>query len=217
MAIKNAASADTKLLGIFLTPSWLSGLVSVVCGCLVIGGTIALMHVGTTTRQSILGLHDAYVSGSFGRSVGVVSDRLAQNTTLNNALLFLMWGSVGLVVYSVVQGFANEFKQADELVHELKGIPARSRQSILRAAIGRALIRLIAFVCWWLLVRYGVYHLLPQAITAAHGSALHLTDISDWARSVLAAGEIMLALHILTVLLRLTVFRPRIFDEDIIV
>lgn len=216
MAIKNAASADTKLLGIFLTPSWFSGLAAIVVGCVIMGGTIAFTHVGTTARQSILGLHDAYVGGSFGKSVAVVSNRLAQNTTLNNVLLFLMWGSVGLVVYSIVQGVANEFRQADQLLHELKSVSARSRQAIVREATVHALIRLIALACWWLLFRYTIYHLLPQTIAASHASALHLVDVHGWIRSLLAVVSLMLALHVLTVLLRLVIFRPRVFDSDII-
>jgi hypothetical protein len=215
MAIKSGASVDVKLLGIYLSPSWLSGLITLLTGIMILGGTVLLTHVGTSIQQSLLGLHDAYTQSSIGFSVDTISNKFAQNVALNNVLLFLMWGSVGLVVYSIVQGVANELKQADRLLRRLYDAPA-SRAGIIRNVISHIVIRLGALACWWALFRFTIYKLLPYAIGASHASALHLTNASGWWHSLLGAIALMLSVYVLTVLLRLVMLRPRLFSSEVI-
>jgi hypothetical protein len=216
MAIKSGVSGDVKLFNAVLVPSWLSGMVVVLASVAIVGGTVLLAHVGYVAHQSLLGLQSLYADSSIGKSVLTVSDNLAQNTSLNNALLFLMWSSVGLVVYSVLQGLLHELKQAGGLLHEIEDAPPPSRGSVLRAATLRAVVRLGALAGWWLLFRFTIYTLLPQVIGAAHFSALHLTYIHGWLRSLLAVAVLIFVLHGLVVLLRLVMLRPRLVGSDII-
>jgi hypothetical protein len=215
MAIKTGASVDRKLLGVFLRPSWLSGLISLLVGVTVIVSTILLTRVGNTVQQSLLGLHNVYNASSVGRSVETVTNNFAQNSDLNNVLLFLMWGSVGLLVYSIVQGVAKELHDADRLLRELEEVPA-SRSSILHDLFLRAIIRLVSLACWWILLRFTIYELFPYTIAAAHISALNPANAGDWTQTLLAGLGCMLAMHGLTIFLRLTFLRARLFGGDII-
>lgn len=215
MATNSGVSGDLKLLGVFLSPSWLSGLVAVVAGVSVIGGSIALTHLGGAAQQSLLGLHLAYRQSSVGASVQTIGNSFAGNTQINNVLLFLFWGMVGLVVYSIAQSAVSEFKNADELLHELASARAK-RLGIMENVASRTLIRLGALVAWWLLSRFMVYKLVPYAIASAHLSALHLTSAADWWRTLLAGLACILGVHLLAVLLRLVTLRARLFDSEIV-
>lgn len=207
------ASRDLRLYGLFLRPSWLSAFVAVLVGCGVIGGTILLTHVGGTVRQSLLGLHGAYDKTSFGNSVGALNARLTNSALLNNALLFLLWGSVGLVVYSIVQGGMAELKGANALLRQLKYVNS-DRRGILIHAGGRAAVRIVAFGLWWVLLRLLIYKLFPYAIVAAHTTAFHFASPSDWERCVLAAAGCMVSIQGLAALARLSMLRPRLFGRE---
>jgi hypothetical protein len=211
MSIRSETAGSPKLLSVFLLPSWLSGLISALAGVLIIGGTVLLTHIGGTLQQGLLGLNLAYQQSSGAQTV---SNTLAQNTSLNNVLLFVLWGTVGLVVYSIVQNVVHEFSSADKLVHELHYVHA-DRHKILRAVILRAVIRLAALVAWWLLVRFMAYKLVPYDIAAARLSALHLANATDWVRCILGGAACMLGVHGLTILLRLLLLRPRVFGGEI--
>lgn len=207
------ALGDKKVLGALLLPSWLSGLIAVTCSILLIVGSIALTHLGNTVQQSVLGLQHVYIQSPIGTKTATVSDNFASNIYLNDVLLFLLWGSVGLMVYSIVQGILAEIKKANDLIHVLHYVHA-NRQKILRDAFERESVKVVAFVCWWLLFRYAIYTFAPYTIAAAHTLAIHPIEISAWLRSIYAAILCTLTLHVLTVLLRLALLRPRVFGIE---
>lgn len=208
------SSRDARLLVVFCMPSWLSALACGLFGAFIIIGTIVLSHVGTDVQQSLLGLHNVYSESSVGTNVHTIGNNFGRNQLLNNSLLFILWGSVGLVVYSIVQGALNELKQADKLLHELNYVHA-NRQTIVRNVALRAAIRLGALLTWWFVLRFLIYMLMPYAIATAHTSAANLTVPSDWAWSLLAGFALAVGLHVLVVLTRLVFLRPRLFGEQI--
>jgi hypothetical protein len=214
MSINIGALGDKRLFEDLILPSWLSGLLAVTVSILLIGLTVVLTHFGNTVQQSILGLRHVYTQSSIGTKAITVSDNFAGNSALNNVLLFLLWGSIGLMVYSIVQAILTEVKRASNVVQELNYINA-DRRSILRESLVRETIKLIAFIFFWLLFRYAIFKLAPYTIAVAHTLAIHPTYISAWLRSIYAATLCTLTLHLLTVLLRTTLLRPRIFGVDI--
>jgi hypothetical protein len=214
MPTKNQKSEDARLLYVFFMPTWLSSLICVGCAVVVVLGTIILTHVGTVVQQSLIGLHSVYNQSSIGVDVKTIGNNFGNNSFLNNALLFVLWGSVGLVVYSVVQGTVNELKQADELLHELNYVHA-NRRSIVRNTLIRATIRLGSLLTWWFVLRFIIYKLLPYAIASAHQSASRSLNLGDLIRSLLSVVAIALGIHLLIVLARLIMLRPRLFGDAI--
>lgn len=214
MSFQIGALGDKRLFEDLILPSWLSGFISVTVSILLIGITVVLTHFGNTVQQSILGLSHAYTQSSIGYKAVMVSDNFASNAVLNNVLIFLLWGSVGLMVYSIVQGIVSEVRRANNVIREMNYINA-DRRTILREALIRETIKVIAFICFWLLLRYMIFKLAPYTIAVSHTLALHPTAMSSWWRSVYVAVLCMFTLHILTVLLRLTLLRPRLFSADI--
>ncbi|HSW79947.1 MAG TPA: hypothetical protein VLG47_04170 [Candidatus Saccharimonadales bacterium] len=216
MPVESDESEDARLLVVFLSPSWLSALVCFLFGLFIIIGTVLLTHVGSDVQQSLLGLHNVYTTSSLGTSVHTVGNNFGQNQFLNNTLLFILWGTVGLVVYSIVQGALNELKEADKLLKELNYVHAKRNEIIKNVAL-RAAIRLGALIFWWFILRLLIFMIVPYAIAAAHISSANLTVPNDWLWSLIAGFACMIGLHILIVLTRLIFLRPRLFGEQIVI
>lgn len=214
MSIQNGSLGDKRLVADLILPSWLSGFFAVTVSVLLIGLTVVLTHFGDTVQQSILGLQHVYTQSSVGNKAIMVSDNFASNVVLNNILVFLLWGSVGLLVFSIVQGMLIEIRRANNVIRELNYINA-DRHSILKDAFTRETIKIIAFVCFWVILRYSIFKLAPYTIAVAHTLTQHPTTTATWLKILLATGLCVVTLHVLTVLLRLTFLRPRIFSADI--
>jgi hypothetical protein len=215
MEIKSGVFGNKKLLLTFLMPSWLSATLAIVIGVGIVVMSIVLTHVGGTVQQSLVGLHNDYSSSSIGISVQTVAGNFAQNSYLNNVLLFLLWGSVGIVVYSIVRSIAKEFSDADELVHELNYVHANRRSLIVSASL-RAIVRLLALVAWWVVFYLLTYKLIPYTIAASHVASLNLTNGEAWERCLAAAVGCMLCIQLLTILFRLVMLRLRVFGNPLL-
>ena len=215
MALKNESAGTARLVGILLTPSWFSGLVAFLVGIIVIGGTVLLTRIGSATEQSVLGLHSIYRHSSLGINADDVGQHLGSNSIFNNAILFVLWGSVGLVVYSAVQGIINELNHTDDMLHEMHYVHA-NRQSILRDAIFRAVTRLAALAGWWILAWAMLHKILPYAIASAHLSAYNLSNIHEWLHTLIGFCLCLLGIHGLVILLRLIILRPRLTGNSIL-
>ena len=208
------ALRDKRLFEELILPSWLSGLFAITSSILLIAATVALTHFGNTVQQSALGLRQVYTQSPIGAKAIMVSDNFASNAALNNVLLFLLWGSVGLLVYSIVQAILTEFKRANNVIQELHYVNA-DRHTILQEAFIRETIKVVAFILFWLLFRYAIFKLTPYTIVTAHTLAVHPSTMDSWNHALLAAVLCMCTLHLLTVLLRLTLLRTRVFGTDI--
>jgi hypothetical protein len=215
MALQTGAN-DSKLRWYLLTPSWSSGILIVFITILIVGGTIVITHVGSATQQSILGLHGVYKNSSIGMDANGVGSHLGKNVAFNNSILFVLWGAVGLGVYSIVQGLATELRNTDDLLRELTYVHI-NRKNILREATSRALIRLAAVAGWWILAFMIIIRkIIPYAIASAHDTADNYTSANDWLHTALAIVLCLLSFHGLVILTRLTLLRPRLFGNEII-
>jgi hypothetical protein len=215
MALKDGKQGTVKVVVVLLTPSWPSGLFAVLVGLLASGGTIALARLGSATEQSLIGLHSVYRQSSLGASSGIVGQHLSSNTLFNNAVLFVLWGSVGLVVYSIVQGLANEFRNTDDLLHEMKFVHA-DRSRLVYDTTLRALTRFGALAAWWIVAWTMLHKIFPYTITTAHFSAHNPSDIGRWLQTLLGFAACVLGIHVLTILLRLILLRPRLRSNSIL-
>lgn len=215
MDAKTVIPGKGRLLAIYLKPSWLSGTLAVGTAIAIVGGTILLTHVGSTVQQSLIGLHHVYDQSSVGTSVQTVAGNFAQNKYLNEVLLFLLWGSVGIVVYSIVQGIIKEVTGAHRLVRGLNYVHA-DRNRILTDTALRASLRLGALFVFWLLIHWLAYKQVPYAIATSHQIAINLSNVSDWKHCLLAGLVIALSIQGLAVLLRLVMLRVRVLSSTII-
>lgn len=215
MALRNSTAGTLRLVGFLVTPSWSSSILTLVISLCVVAGTILLTHYGSGAQQSLLGLHSVYSKSSVGTGTNIVGQHLSSNALFNNAVLFVLWGSVGLMVYSVVQGIAKEFKNTGDLLHELNYVHV-DRHKVLGDAATRAMVRFAALAVWWLLGWTILHKIFPYAIATAHVTAYHLSDVSSWLHTLLGFGLCVVSMHGLIVCLRLMILRPRLTGNSII-
>src|SRR5581483_5158345 len=215
MALRTEFSGTTKLIVRLVTPSWASGLFAMLIGITTVIGTILLTRLGNSTQQSLLGLHAVYSQSSLSINVNAVGQHLGSNSFFNNAVLFVLWGSVGLVVYSIVQGLVTEFKNTDDLLREMHYVHA-NRQTLVHDTTIRAITRLTALAAWWTLAWILLHKVFPYAIASAHLTAYHTVDTHNWLHTLLGFCYCLLSLHGLTVLSRLIVLRPRLTGNSIV-
>jgi hypothetical protein len=215
MALQSSSSGTFKLVGVLLTPSWTSGLFTVLISILIVGGTLLLSHIGSATQQTLLGLHAVYRSSTVGIDTNSVGQHLSSNSVFNNAVLFVLWGSVGLAVYTIVQGMANEFRNTSERLHELNFVHS-NQPTIIRDIVLRGVIRLAALASWWILAWLMFHRVIPYTIAAAHLTAYKLGDVSSWLYTLLGFILCVLCIHCLVVLIRLIFLKPRLSGNSII-
>lgn len=212
MALKNSRAGAVRLTGILLTPSSISIVFALLVSIVTVGGTIILTHTAAATQQSLLGLHSVYRESSIGINTIAVGQHLSSNVIFNNGILFVLWGSVGLVVYSVIQGIVTELTHTDDILHEMSYIHA-DRGKILYDAVLKAIIRFVALAAWWLLGWIMLHKIFPYAIASAHLTTYNFGNVQDSLHTLLGFCLCLLSIHGLTVLLRLIVLRPRLIGN----
>ena len=215
MALRSGTAGAFRLTGFLVTPSWASGIFTFLVSLCFVAGTILLAHFGSGAQQSLLGLHSVYSQSSVAASADTVGEHLSGNTLFNNGILFILWGSVGLMVYSVVQGVAKEFQNTDDLIHELHYVHV-DRHKVLREVEIRSAIRFITLAVWWVLAWAILHKVIPYAIASAHVNAYHLRDVKAWLRTLLGFALCLISIHGLVVGVRLMALRPRLFGNSLI-
>jgi hypothetical protein len=194
-----------------LTPSWLSGLIAVTIALVVVAMTVIGLHYRSSDFQL---LRAAQVENqAISYNYQAVNNSFSSNTLLSDLPLLVLWGGVGLVVYSLTMRIVGSYSRAMEFRQELDYVHA-DRQALIRSAITRALIRLLVLIAWFLYLQFTVHVLLPYVIALAYAGSGSL-DLNLWQETFyLIAGVVLLALtiHLHTVALRLALLKTRVLE-----
>lgn len=199
-----------------LAPSGFNGTVAIVFAASLFFGSVIL----TTYRDILpLGMQASYVlyqHSSLGPAARAISLRIAQNRLLSSSPLFIFWSLVGLVCYSFVMTLLRGVDNATHVAQEF-GYVHSVRSKLVKDIALRTAIRVSALVAWVFLFHFLLYTLIPYTIATAQLSATNAGNWAAWGRGLLAVGGLVCGLHVLTVLLRLMVLRPRLIHSDVIV
>ncbi|MBI1857152.1 hypothetical protein HY003_03105 [Candidatus Saccharibacteria bacterium] len=205
-----------KLVGDIVAPSGLSlAIVSTVSALLLLAGAANVL--GTTTSFYRLLLGD-YASGGLVESTRqdfLTVFTFFENTTLNNILLFVFWGIIGLAVWFVVSNTTTLFGELGEDLQEIRdedGIPhpdhSALRDTVLRGLYHVAVVMIImiyVFFLWSVFFRW-----LIDVFISGFGVQITpsgaFTMFSAWLVACLAC-------HVLVVLLRLLFLRQRLLGD----
>jgi hypothetical protein len=195
-----------------LSPSLLSGAITSLLGILLLIGPFLLIHFGNTAQEGFLGLHIAYQQSSLTSVAHGVSTQFLGNPHVGQAVFLAFWGAVGLVVYLMAASLVRRSEDFFSLVHQMDYVNVVRHQYVQYHLI-RAIVRIVAVVGWCLLLPNFIYKIVPYSLAAAQVSAEHST-LNHWLTSILFCFGSVLILHVLTVLLRLMVLRPRLFGQS---
>lgn len=202
---------DKELVGQILTPSWLSGLIAVVAGLAISVGVVVAFHYNNTSiQQQIITWQQAQPQ----RTLTTPDQELVENdnpTLQGSWPLILLWSAVGLVVYAIAAYIVHTIQSAKQLKDSLDYTNI-NRTTVLKSTIEHLLIRFIALVLFVCGCSLFVNRVIPYSITAARVTAIELLSVSGLISAILSFASIAISLHILTILLRLSVARARVFS-----
>jgi hypothetical protein len=206
------SSEDRRLLGLLLTPSWLSGLVAVVLSLVISVGVIGAFEAHNSLLQQHL---LSFQQSKPQRALTKPSDTLPQNdhpSLKTTWPLLLIWSLVGLLVYIMAASIIHSAGQAEDLRESLDYVNARPR-AVLASTAEHIALRVVA---GGLLISFtwAIWHqVIPYSITAAHASAADVLSVDGGLYALVSFALIAVSLHIDTILLRLTLGRARVFSE----
>ena len=204
---------DTRLFGILIMPSWLSGIIDVIIGLVVVIGTIFLSrYQGSSVRVDYLN----YLSGNQSQLYKDVNTGILSNQFVSNLPLILFWGLIGIIVYLFATNIFAAVRNTAQLRSELEYANV-DRHSLLVQAGQHLVIRIVVLVAWILYIRFFFYHVLPYCIAATLAGLSQVTTPLGIGYIVLAFVVMIVALHIHTIMLRLLLLKPRLFTKALYV
>jgi hypothetical protein len=203
---------DRRSLGLLLTPSWLSGLIAVVAALIISAGVIIAFEVNNSALQQQL---IAWEQTKPQPALTQPGQSLPENdhpTLQGSWPLLLLWSLVGLLVYIIVAAFIHDLNRAKELRDSLNYVNARP-QAALATTAEHVVLRIIAAAVLVVFAAFSLREIVPYCITAAHASASDFWSVDGGLYALLSFALIAISAHVLAVLLRLALGRPRVFSS----
>ncbi|MDB5185022.1 MAG: hypothetical protein JWN38_830 [Candidatus Saccharibacteria bacterium] len=196
---------ELEKIGQTVLPSWLElvliGLITVAAGLYAFISKLVDSNNDVQGGVSLLG-------STTTSTVQSITDKLAQNNFISNLPLILFWAAIGFVVYSSAVRIYTTFSNAEELREEMDYVNS-SRQSLIKDAVLRVILRLTAVVIWAFYVKLFFAVIAPYALTCLQ-ITLNTSDITErLAYGVLGFAVMMVGLHFHIVLVRLISLRSR--------
>jgi hypothetical protein len=204
---------DKKLIGMLLSPSWLSGLIAVIAGLIICIGVIAVFTASSSPIQRQL---VAWQQNQPAEQIKpFIPDPNANKPTLQNSWpLLLVWSVIGLVVYTIAGTIIHSISKAEEM-HESLGYVNANREKMIRLTAEHIILRILAAIGLGILISLLIKNVIPYSITAAHASAANVLSPEGALYALLSFSIVVLNLHLITIFLRLSLGRIRLFSEVI--
>lgn len=192
-------------------PSWLSGLLSIVAGLVVAGGSIitfSLKHSAFTSDLLSWEQSRAHTTLSVaGQSTQNVNPSLA-----NSWPLIIIWGFVGLLTYVIAAAIIRFILQTLQLRRELDYVHA-DPILMLKVTAEHIVMRIVAAILLICMTVFFIYRILPFAINAGHQSVDHHLTPAAAGYAVISFLLVTIGIHIGTILLRLLFGRARVYTS----
>jgi ABC-type multidrug transport system permease subunit len=202
---------DLPRLGSALTPSWLSGLLTLVIALTIVSGTVVTVRY----RDSFELWREAHSSQSQPQEYdyGALDDNFSKSQLISDIPLLIFWSGVGLIIYYFTMSLFKLYRRAVDFEHQLDYVNA-DRNRLVKAAATKAAFRLAVIVIWFLCLRFTQHVLLPYVIALSYtgSGSLYLNWLQNTAYLSAATALAALTLHVHVVLLRLAFLRTRLFS-----
>jgi len=205
----NGHELDIQLLGVLITPSWLSSIIDFLFSLAVILGTTVLSrYQGSSIRNDYL----QYLNDNHDSIYRSVNSGILANPIVSNLPLLIFWALVGLIVYLFAANIVAAIRSTAALKDELEYTNV-DRHSLLWQAGGHLLIRIIVLVVWLLYLQFFFHHVVPYCVAATLAGLSQLPNLVGIGYIVLAFLVLLVTMHLNTILLRLLLLKPRLFSK----
>lgn len=211
--MQNITAKDRKIIGILLSPSWLSGLVAVIAGLVIsVGVIIAFNANNSSITQQLTSWQQSQPADAIKP---FVRDPEANKPTLKNSWpLLIVWSIIGLAVYTIAATIIHSISKAEE-VRESLGYVNANRDKIIKLEAEQILLRVLAAITLGILISLFIKTVVPYSITAAHASASDLISLTGALYALLSFAIVVVSLHLQTIFLRMSLGRIRLFSDVI--
>lgn len=206
MAETNDTKFELHILKHLLQPSYLSATIAVLTTLIAVG-SVVMSRAYLATGWLADALHTVATSNQslFAHSTGDGS------SPFNAVLLFLFWALLGLATYFMVIGMVQAVGEVRELGQEMTYVHT-DRKAILLNYLERLLARFGGLALLFITTAIYLKLVLPFALWAVGTTRLTLLNLLV---AVVSVFFLLLTMHLLTVLLRVIVLRPRLFTAEI--
>ena len=205
---------NSKLIGLLLRPSWLSGLIAGLGSAgLIVFSIVSSHYNGSNARLQFLN----YKAADGGATSQAIGRTLDSNKLISNLPLLLFWMLIGLIVYLFAANVVNLIRETRELNVELASYTNVNRRTVIRDALEKLLIRLVVVAVWVPYILFFFHTLVPYVIALALAASPQLASVVGIEYIVLAFTVLFFGLHMHTLLVRLLLLKPRLFSRALYV
>jgi hypothetical protein len=201
-----------KLVGILLSPSWLSGLVAVTLAICLVALTIASIHYkGSTLQIQVQNFQDQRSQATAANYNGI--DNPTHGRLVEDLPLIAFWSLLGLVVYMFAENIVTGLQHLNQLRDSLTYVHA-DRHKTLIEAVERLAIRVAVLAIWLPYIVFFFHEVIPYCITTAEAAgAQSLSMFTAGGYVLLAISVFFVTTHLHAILLRLLLLKPRAFSS----
>jgi|SRR3989344_161761 len=208
-------SMKLKQFGILISPSLLSGSLTVIISVFVLLGATWTYSVGSGAIFNFLfgKSSSAELIRTSQSSVSAFNNTVFGNPTLNKILYFGFWMLVGILVYVILFFFVRGTSTAVRDVEEATYTNV-NKADLFKSFAARLGLRLLITVIWVIYSIFFAQIFFPFSILAARIGLSELPHIMGWVYSPLSLVVLGLSLHIHIIFLRLLMLRVRVYDSN---
>jgi hypothetical protein len=206
-------SINNRRLIALLTPSWLSGLVVITAGLVVVIGTVIVFSIHTSTLGKEL---LSYLNKPSSQPVLTLPGQMplsSNSDSLQNTWpLIAFWALIGLVTYFVVESVFKVLNSAVEFYNELSFVHL-DRQKLLKSTLQILIIRLTVILIWFIFANFFFKQIVPLSLSQAHDCFLNIRNYHGALDALAAFSVVVASLHLQVIFLRFSFGRPRLFSS----
>ncbi len=198
-----------------LLPSLLSAITTLSVSAVVLLAAVFSLSNGSGLIYDYLfgpGSSSDLISSARG-SVDAFNNTVFGNVLLNKILYFGLWMLVGLLVYMILYLVIRGASAAAEDFEQTTYKNANA-ELLMREFAGRAGLRAIAALCWFMYWIFFIKTLLPFSVLSARIGADAMPGMNGWVYGAVGLLTIMLSTHIHVIFLRLVALKARLFGAQ---
>lgn len=203
-----------NLVGTLITPSPSSFFAVVMLSVIVVGGSALsfALHNGKIYEYLFGPGSSVELIESSRSSFEVFNKIVFSNPTLNKILFFLFWMLIGLSIYSTISLLR---RSTGGLMNFWREMHFRhARQNRLKEDLSiRIVLYSIIIIVWILYSFFFISTLLPFSVLCSRIGINELGSRDGWLYVAAALLDLGLSFHLYVILLRFSVFRPRLFGS----
>ena len=212
MSTSRQRKIDIKIIKLLLTPSWLSGLIAITGGLVVVAVVVVAFAISANHFSlQLLKLQDT------NSSPVITLPNQANDNSVNTSLsttwpLAVFWGIVGLVVFFFIETMVSSAQKINQFNQELNYVNAK-RDLIIKMTIENLLLKTISAVVWLFYLNIFLKLIIPFAITESHLCASQIRNWHGLVHGLIAFVIMAVSLHLMAIFLRLIFKRPRLLSK----